>query len=77
MTITLTLLPPELVERAQEIADARNTTLDALLSEAIAEYIEAQDDIAYARETLAKIRSGNVKPLTREEMEARLSGGAR
>lgn len=71
MSVTLELTPA-MMERAQELATKHETDIRAFLSQVIAEYLEEQDDIAYAKERLALIRSGKVKPLTRAEMEAKL-----
>lgn len=73
MPITLQLTP-DMIERAQELATQHDTDVSAFLSQVVAEYLEEQDDIAYAKERLALIRSGKVKPLTKAEMEAKLRG---
>jgi predicted DNA-binding protein len=74
MTTITFQLPPALMERAQKVAGERELDLDALALEAFLEYLEEQEDIAYAKERLALIRSGTVKTISLEEMEKRLFG---
>lgn len=71
---TILQLSPALEERGRKLAEERNVDLDTLVLEAFLEYVEEQEDIAYARERLALIRSGVVPTISLEEMEARLFG---
>ena len=67
-------LPPKLAERGKRLVEEQHLDIDTLALEMFLEYLEEQDDIAYAREQLAMIRSGAVPTISLEGMEHRLFG---
>jgi predicted DNA-binding protein len=71
MTVTLEL-PPSILERAQELAGERDTDINSLLSEVIAEYFEEQEDLADAQEQMRLVREGKTKTHRWEDIRADL-----
>jgi predicted DNA-binding protein len=70
---TLTIeLPEELRDQAERAAQEQGASVDELVRELLAEYLEELEDIAEARQVLARIESGESKPIPWEEAKAQL-----
>jgi hypothetical protein len=74
--ITTLDLPQEIVTQAQDVAEARKTTLQALVVEGLRTVIRASAPSAVAsQQALSRLRGGlhlgGGKPLDREEAHAR------
>lgn len=70
-TITLTF-PEHIVEQANQFAEAREITTNALLEEAVLEYLEELADLAEARESSRQIKSGEVRTIPWAQVKADL-----
>lgn len=71
MTVILQL-SPEMVELAQELADERDTNINALLSQVVAEYLEEQEDLADARERVRLLQEGKTQTRSWADVRAEL-----
>lgn len=76
MTVTLDLAP-EQVELAQEIAEARDTDINALLAQVIADFLEEQEDLADAHARLQELQAGTTTTRPWSEVRAELLAKAK
>lgn len=64
-------LPPELETQLQNLARETRQPLEALVAQALADYLEDQEDLRRAEQSLAKLRAGSSRLIPLEELIAR------
>ena len=64
-------LPPELETQLQNLARETRQPLEALVAQALADYLEDQEDLRRAEQSLAKLRAGSSQLIPLEELIAR------
>lgn len=64
-------LPPELETQLQNLARETRQPLEALVAQALADYLEDQEDRRRAEPSLAKLRAGSSRLIPLEERIAR------
>lgn len=65
-------LPPELEAQLQNLARETRQPLETLVAQALADYLEDQEDRRRAEQSLAKLRAGSSRLIPLEERIARL-----
>ncbi|MEY3218992.1 MAG: hypothetical protein RIT27_349 [Pseudomonadota bacterium] len=66
-------LSETLLENARIVADREQLSLEAVISQALEEYLEDYFDVLAAEEVLAKIKSGEEQVFSLEEVEKMLN----
>jgi RHH-type rel operon transcriptional repressor/antitoxin RelB len=65
---TSIIVPKDLHRRALAMAESQGHTFNDIVSDALEEYLEELEDIAIAKETLARIRRGEERTYSQEEV---------
>jgi RHH-type rel operon transcriptional repressor/antitoxin RelB len=65
-------IPDELHRRAKAEAALQGTSLSAVVRHALEEFLEDAEDVAIAEETMARMKRGEERTISREELWAEL-----
>jgi RHH-type transcriptional regulator, rel operon repressor / antitoxin RelB len=77
MTTLIIELPEELRDQAERAAQEQGASVDELVRELLAEYLEELEDLAEARQIVARIESGEARTYSHAEVWARLEEAER